>query len=137
MFSRYNSSPQGHAAVPSPSCSWRVGRVGSVATGIWNITHPPQISPTHISGHPSLRIAHRLSISHLHSANIFLGQSIRNGPLMIKTGGTTVTCRKRTYSTSPKAICPPVQCFSRISKCFPARKAGQQYPSSSYRDFTK
>lgn len=65
--------------------------MGSVATGIWDVSHLPQISPTHASGHPSPGTARRLFVSHLHSAHIFLGQSKRNGPL---TGGTTVICRQ-------------------------------------------
>lgn len=96
--------------------------------GIWDISHPPQISPTHILGHPSLRTARRLSISHLHSANILLGQSKRNGPLTVNTGGTTATCRQRSYSTSPKAICTPGQCISRISNAFQQERQASSIP---------
>lgn len=75
MFSSYKSSPQGYVVLPSPSCSRRVGRVGGVVRGIWGFSHPLQISHTHVSGHPSLRSAQRLSSSHLQSANIFSGQN--------------------------------------------------------------
>lgn len=92
MFSRYNSSPQGHAALPSPSCSWRVGRVGSVVMGIWGLSHPLQISHTHISEYPSPRSAQRLSSSHLQSANIFL-EDKTDRPVTVNTGGTNAACR--------------------------------------------
>lgn len=99
MFPRYNSSSQGHT---SPSCSWKVGRVRSVITDIWDVSHSPQKSPTHISGHTSLRTARRLSICVLDSASIFLGQSKRNRPVTVSAEGNTVTHRQRfSFSTSP------------------------------------
>lgn len=132
MFPRYNSSSQGHASL---SCSWRVG---SVITDIWDVSHSPQKSPTHISGHTSLRTARRLSICALDSAKIFLGQSKRNWPVTVSAEEKTVTHRWRfSYSTSPKVIRTSIWCFSWISNWFAARKAGRQFPFSLYRDFTK
>lgn len=100
MFSRYNSSPQGHVALPSPSCFWRVGRVGSVVMGIWGLSHPLQISRSHISEHPPLGSAQRLRSSHLQSANIFLGENKTDRPVTVNTGGTNATCRED-FPTAP------------------------------------